>query len=223
MPKDKTQSHELIMKAAREEFLTRGYEAASIRNIAARAGLTGGALYKHFKGKEEIFSALLDPVYQEMLELYRSETERNREILLADGVAAFEENSAESSHLLLDFIYKHFDEFQMMFHAPEGSKYADIREKMVRLEMESSKVQEESAKTVGLHSIGIPEETLHIFFTMSLTPLFEIIEHKLDYGEAVKIVDLIAQSQNYAWAHLIELNQNDGRQNRKNHEKGRKL
>lgn len=59
----KQQAHELLMQAAKEEFLECGYEKASMRSIAARADLTGGAVYKHFASKEEMFSALLDPVY----------------------------------------------------------------------------------------------------------------------------------------------------------------
>ena len=62
MPKDKTVSHEKIISAARKEFLDRGFEDASMRRIAADAGLTVSALYKHFPGKEEMFAALVQPV-----------------------------------------------------------------------------------------------------------------------------------------------------------------
>ena len=108
--------------------------------------------------------------------------------------------------MLLEFVYRYFNEFQLMFHAPEGSKYADIREKMVHMEMESAKAHEDSAREIGLYPTNISEKTMHIFFTMSLTPLFEIIEHKVPYEEAVGIIDLIAEAQNYAWTRLVELN-----------------
>ena len=44
-----------ILKSAMEVFLEVGYQEASMRRIAARAGITAGAIYKHFSGKDEIF------------------------------------------------------------------------------------------------------------------------------------------------------------------------
>lgn len=44
MPKDKTENHEKIMAAARAEFLKRGYIDASMRRIAADAGMSVAGL-----------------------------------------------------------------------------------------------------------------------------------------------------------------------------------
>lgn len=55
-----------ILEAARKEMLRVGYQKASMRRIAADAGVTAGALYKHFKGKEEIFEAICDGVIAQL-------------------------------------------------------------------------------------------------------------------------------------------------------------
>ena len=49
-----------ILESAKEEFLDKGFLGASLNNICRKAGVTTGALYKRFKGKEELFSALVD-------------------------------------------------------------------------------------------------------------------------------------------------------------------
>lgn len=49
-----------LIAAAREVFVRRGYEAASIYEIAETAGYTIGALYSHFGGKPGVFLALVD-------------------------------------------------------------------------------------------------------------------------------------------------------------------
>ena len=41
-----------IMDSAREEFRTLGFEQASLKSICQRAGVTTGALYKRYAGKE---------------------------------------------------------------------------------------------------------------------------------------------------------------------------
>lgn len=43
-----------VLTAALEEFVARGYHSASIEAIAARAGMTKGAVYYHFSDKEDL-------------------------------------------------------------------------------------------------------------------------------------------------------------------------
>lgn len=52
------QTRARILDAAREEFIERGYLAASVEDIAARAGYTRGAVYGNFASKEAVFVAL---------------------------------------------------------------------------------------------------------------------------------------------------------------------
>jgi AcrR family transcriptional regulator len=47
-------SRQALLDAALEEFSARGYEATTVADIAARAGVTTGALYAHFAGKLEL-------------------------------------------------------------------------------------------------------------------------------------------------------------------------
>ena len=48
------------MKCALELFVTNGYRATTVDMIGNRAKLTKGAIYFHFKNKEEILLRLLD-------------------------------------------------------------------------------------------------------------------------------------------------------------------
>jgi AcrR family transcriptional regulator len=56
----KRQTHERLLAAAREVFLERGFHAASVGEIAERAGFTTGAIYSNFGGKDDLFLAMLD-------------------------------------------------------------------------------------------------------------------------------------------------------------------
>ena len=48
-------TRDLLLDAAEEVFAKRGFEGASLEEIAETAGYTRGAIYKHFGGKEELF------------------------------------------------------------------------------------------------------------------------------------------------------------------------
>jgi AcrR family transcriptional regulator len=49
-----------LLAAAEKTFARDGFEAARLEDIASLAGYTRGAFYANFKGKEDIFFALLD-------------------------------------------------------------------------------------------------------------------------------------------------------------------
>ncbi len=49
-----------ILDAAREVFSEMGFEAATVRDIIRRTGLSVGAFYNYFRSKEEAFDALSD-------------------------------------------------------------------------------------------------------------------------------------------------------------------
>ncbi len=48
-----------IVEGARKIFLDRGFDAASMGDIAKEAGVSKGTLYVYFKNKEELFAAIV--------------------------------------------------------------------------------------------------------------------------------------------------------------------
>src|SRR6188472_953659 len=47
-----------LLEAARELIREKGYERTTIEEVAARAGMTTGAIYGNFKNRDELFIAL---------------------------------------------------------------------------------------------------------------------------------------------------------------------
>lgn len=52
------ETKEKLLVSAKSEFMEKGYAKASLRKICADAGVTTGALYFFFKGKEDLFRSL---------------------------------------------------------------------------------------------------------------------------------------------------------------------
>jgi AcrR family transcriptional regulator len=55
-----------LIEAARQLFGEKGYVDTSIDEIVARAGVTKGAVYHHFDGKEGLFRAVFEQVHTEV-------------------------------------------------------------------------------------------------------------------------------------------------------------
>ena len=108
-------TRELILQTALKLFSQKGFEAVSVRDIAAELELTAPALYVHFKSKQDILEAIL-----------RRMEERDAELSGQDGVPqeTFADNPNSDDHVLLDnlmvftldmFRYWTEDEFAVRF------------------------------------------------------------------------------------------------------------
>lgn len=210
--RDKDFSRNAILKSAKRFFLESGFEKASMRAIAREAKLTVGALYKYFDSKSALFEALVEPALQGMLEQYGEE--------LAAAAAALEHTARPEDCCLdlestsgvlriLDYIYEHFDAFDLMFNRSQGTKYEHMRDFFVDMEITGTKKYIQVLEEKGLMQNPFTEKELHIFCTLCMTPLFEVINHRYQYDEAVNMVKLMSYGQCCAWNHICRLKETE--------------
>lgn len=91
--KEETTSEKLILEAAEEEFLTKGYSGAKTTSIAKRAGVTHAMLHYYYRTKENLFQK----VFQQKVQLIADSFQ-----IIFDENLAFED-------IIRIFIEKHFD------------------------------------------------------------------------------------------------------------------
>lgn len=60
-----------IHSAAKAEFMEKGYRSSSLRSIVKAAGVTTGAFYGYYAGKQELFAALVDEEYRYIIGAYK--------------------------------------------------------------------------------------------------------------------------------------------------------
>jgi AcrR family transcriptional regulator len=63
---------EVIERAATEVFAERGYQGASIDEIARRSGVTPPVVYDHFASKRDLYRRLLERHFAELREVWRT-------------------------------------------------------------------------------------------------------------------------------------------------------
>ncbi|MBN1447254.1 MAG: TetR/AcrR family transcriptional regulator [Bacteroidetes bacterium] len=77
-----------IVTAAREVFAMRGYDAATLDEIAERAEFSKGTLYNYFQNKDELFETVIADVIDEFIEI-ATDTCTNPDVGLKDSYMAF--------------------------------------------------------------------------------------------------------------------------------------
>jgi AcrR family transcriptional regulator len=72
----RAQTRARLLQAAGEVFAENGYDRASLDDVAAAAGLTKGAVYSSFAGKDELFYALMAERIDQRLALVAAAVDR---------------------------------------------------------------------------------------------------------------------------------------------------
>lgn len=114
---------ERIRQCAQEEFGEKGYVAASLRVICSRAGVTTGALYKRYAGKEELFAALVEPAIADLEGVIMRKAAAPETLSDDDLVRAWDMN-VPFMERWFGFLYARYDALRLLLTRSEGSKYA---------------------------------------------------------------------------------------------------
>jgi AcrR family transcriptional regulator len=70
--REKSETRDKILDAARELFVTEGYEGVSMRRVAEKIEYSPTAIYVHFADKQELFHELCHQDYAQLAEVFQS-------------------------------------------------------------------------------------------------------------------------------------------------------
>jgi len=125
MQKNSADRYAQIINAATRLFSQDGYKKVTIKQIAAECGITDAALYRHFKSKDAIYTAVLDSVKDRLVE---------RKVLdrIAEGANVESLLKGLAEHVL-DYFGANADIYRLMLYsALEGHGQAKKVFSMVR-------------------------------------------------------------------------------------------
>ena len=133
MPRDKTATYEKIIRCMKEEFLTFGYEKASLNRVSAKVGITTAGLYKHFRNKEDMFFSLV----KDMLDAFHSVAASSTHQMETE--TEYNPFDDDWAMFWVDFIYKHYVGVKLLICCSKGSAYENFEEDLIRKEAEANK------------------------------------------------------------------------------------
>ena len=122
---------ERIIAAARAEFLEKGYQGASLRPIAERAGATVGAIQIRYRTKDALLRALLAPFLAEIEGVFQAAKAEYWQYPPSERLAFIEKSMKMESEAILSLIFDHYDDAVLLLCKSEGSSLADCFDQIV--------------------------------------------------------------------------------------------
>ena len=104
----------LILSAAMQEFLEKGFKSASLRNIVKTAGVTTGAFYGYYDSKEDLFEALVGEHYNFLLSRFCRAQKEFADIPPEEQPDNLTSTSGECMYEMLLYAYEHLNEFKLI-------------------------------------------------------------------------------------------------------------
>lgn len=93
---------ETLIESAKKEFLEHGFQNANLRRISSESGVSTGSIYTRFGDKAGLFSAVVKPAADGLMELYLESITAATES--GDPAEATSQGN-EGTELVLKYIY----------------------------------------------------------------------------------------------------------------------
>ncbi len=204
MPRDKSEASIRIIWAAKKEFMENGFERASMRTIAAEAGMSAAGLYRHFADKEAMFEALLKPLFEQ----FRIEFEKHKRmdyiLLESNQLDDMWQNNADLK-LLIQLMYDYHDEFKLLLCCAQGTKHENFIHDFVAMEERETLEYMQEAKRAGISVNDIVPKELHLLLSAYYTAVFEIIVHDFSREEAEHYLETLQKFFYPGWRSVLGL------------------
>lgn len=190
MPKDKAASRARIISAARQEYMEKGFEKASMRVIAAQTGMTSAGLYRHFDDKEEMFASLVRPALDALYERMDQHIQQAWDCLECGN---FEElwNASAGLTLLAGVIYEHFDAFYLLLRSAAGTRFEYFFDGFIEMDQIEMLKYMDALRTRGIGVHKISAEELHLLLNAYYSAVFEVAAHNFPKEEAMHYLNTI--------------------------------
>lgn len=186
-----------ILESARREFLKNGYEKASLKEICMDAGVTTGAVYKRYKGKAELFEAVVAGVVEELDAVIEQQGNVDRRTL-SDADLKREWQMDETAMMKwFRFFEERKEEFYLLLCGSAGTKYEDFRHDLVEKMTDISYVSYQELYARRLTEVELSRNELHTMLSVFWTSIYEPFIHRFTPEELKEHCRIICRFLNW--------------------------
>lgn len=172
-----------ILDSAKEEFLTFGFEKASLQHICERAKVTTGALYKRYRGKEDLFCAVVADTVSDLKGIL--EEKSSAELRTLSDEALIKAWDMDEGYMMwwFQYLYERHDGFVLLLKCAEGTCYSNFQHDWVETMTAATYEYYQEARRRGLTHTDISAEEMHILLSAFWTTIYEPFIHDFSWQQ----------------------------------------
>ena len=180
-----------------------GYERASLRVIARRAGVTTGAIYGYYPDKAALFDAIVTEPAEALYEKFLSAVNRFESLSLEDQYKKVEGVATNEMGMLLDILYKNHDAFLLVLSRSSGTRWESYLDLLIKIEEDSSRDFLIRMKEAGQNIPDISNHMIHMIASAYFNAFAEIILHDMPRDEATEYIGTLNDFFTAGWMKLL--------------------
>ena len=194
---------EKIHEAAMAEFLDKGFQGASLRQIVKNAGVTTGAFYGYFSSKEALFASIVEPHAAALMGRFMEAQTSFSELPEQEQPEHMGLESSQCVHWMLDYICDHREPMKLLLCKAEGTSYEHFVHNMVEAEVEYTLRYMDVLRRLGREVPELSQSLCHIIASGMFNGLFEIVVHDMPKEQALRDVEQFRTFYTGGWLKLM--------------------
>ena len=147
-----------IERAALEVFVADGVDAATTKAIAAKAGVSEGAIYRHWKSKDELALGLFMATHRRLSDLIAINAEVKGVHAKAAALVAAYCTVADEDWLLFSFHLLHLHHF-LPYYQEDGHDPVTLVETVIKQAMLTMELPPGDPRVIAAMAIGVISQT----------------------------------------------------------------
>lgn len=199
---------EKLLEYAMHEFLTNGYNGASMRTIAENAGTTPRAIYTRYEDKEGLFCALVEDSANELRDFFEKHMQAYSQRPVEEQKELFHDEEFENEHKgymqsMIDLMYDRFDAFKLLICCAEGTKNSRFIEDIAELDEKYTLKYIEDTGNDVISSGRAGKLLIHQLCGSYMYGFFEVIRHDMTKEEAQTHIAQLQDFFSHGWDKLF--------------------
>lgn len=166
-----------ILESAKKEFLAKGFEKASLKEICQGAGVTTGALYNRYQGKEDLFHGVVADTVADLEGVLREKS--TTDFSNISDAALLQAWDMQEDYMMwwFDFLDQRRDGFVLLLKCAEGTRYGNFQHDWVDQMSQSTYRYYQEAYRRGLFHEAVSPEEMHVLLTAFWATIYEPFIH----------------------------------------------
>ena len=194
---------EKIHEAAMAEFLDKGFQGASLRQIVKNAGVTTGAFYGYFSSKEALFASIVEPHAAALMGRFMEAQTSFSELPEQEQPEHMGLESSQCVNWMVDYICDHREPVKLLLCKAEGTSYEHFVHNMVEVEVEYTLRYMDVLRRLGREVPELSQSLCHIIASGMFNGLIEIVVHDMPKEQALRDVEQFRTFYTGGWLKLM--------------------